>query len=94
MLDLKMYINSEWRDSSNKGKREVINPANGEVFAQAAEGTVEDVREAIQVAKTAFNSGLIWLWLIEHLTYLELRIKLTSMQKSLLDLRRLTMGSR
>ncbi|KKI89827.1 betaine-aldehyde dehydrogenase [Bacillus sp. SA1-12] len=59
MLDLKMYINGEWRESSDKGKRNVINPANGEIFAQAAEGTIEDVKEAIQVSKAAFTSG-IW----------------------------------
>jgi betaine-aldehyde dehydrogenase len=59
MLDLKMYINGEWRDSSNKEKRKIINPANGEVIAEAAEGTVEDVREAIQAAKVAFESG-VW----------------------------------
>lgn len=59
MLDLKMYINGEWRDSQNKEKRNVINPATGEVFAQAAEGTVEDAREAIQIARAAFESG-VW----------------------------------
>ncbi|MBU8879987.1 aldehyde dehydrogenase family protein [Bacillus sp. FJAT-29790] len=59
MFNLKMYINGEWRDSQNKEKRNVINPATGEVFAQAAEGTVEDVREAIQVAKATFESG-VW----------------------------------
>lgn len=59
MLDLKMYINGEWRNSHNKEKRKIINPANGEVFAEAAEGTVEDAREAIQAAKAAFESG-VW----------------------------------
>ena len=59
MIDLKMYINGEWRDSSNREKREVINPATGEVIAKAAEGTVEDAKEAIQVAKETFESG-IW----------------------------------
>jgi betaine-aldehyde dehydrogenase len=59
MLDLKMYINGEWRNSRNKEKRKIVNPANGEVFAEAAEGTVEDAREAIQAAKAAFESG-VW----------------------------------
>lgn len=59
MLDLKMYINGEWRDSHNKEKRNVINPATGEVFAQAAEGTIEDAKEAIQIARAAFESG-VW----------------------------------
>lgn len=59
MLDLKMYINGQWRDSSNQAKREIINPANGEVIGFAAEGTVEDAREAIKAAKTAFEKG-VW----------------------------------
>lgn len=59
MLDLKMYINGEWRDSRSGEKRDIINPANGEVIAQAAEGTVEDAKEAIQVAKDTFESG-VW----------------------------------
>lgn len=58
-FDLKMFINGEWRDSQSKGKRDVYNPATGEVFAQAAEGSIEDAKEAIQVAKEAFESG-VW----------------------------------
>jgi len=71
MLDLKMYINGEWRDSQNKEKRDVINPATGEVFAQAAEGTVEDAKEAIQVARETFESG-VWSDLapVERAAYL------------------------
>ncbi|WP_257351763.1 aldehyde dehydrogenase family protein [Pseudalkalibacillus decolorationis] len=59
MLNLKMYINGEWKDSHNKEKRNVVNPANGEVFAQSVEGTVEDAKEAIEAAKAAFNS-CVW----------------------------------
>ncbi|MGC4379247.1 aldehyde dehydrogenase family protein [Fictibacillus sp. Mic-4] len=71
MLNLKMYINGEWRDSRNNEKRDVINPATGEVFAQAAEGTVEDAKEAIEVAKRTFESGA-WSELppIERASYL------------------------
>lgn len=59
VLDLKMYINGEWKDASNQEKRTIINPANGEVIAYAAEGTVADAREAIEAAKSAFESG-VW----------------------------------
>ena len=71
MLDLKMYINGEWRDSHNKEKRNVINPATGEVFAQAAEGTIEDAKEAIQVARATFESG-VWSEMapVERASYL------------------------
>ncbi|PEY35181.1 aldehyde dehydrogenase [Bacillus cereus] len=59
MLDLKMYLNGEWRDSSNQEKRTIINPANGKVIAYAPEGTIEDAKYAIEVARTTFDSG-IW----------------------------------
>ncbi|RAN84895.1 aldehyde dehydrogenase family protein [Bacillus sp. SRB_331] len=59
MLDLKMYVNGEWRDSSDQEKRTIINPANGKGIAYAPEGTVEDAKYAIEVARTAFDSG-IW----------------------------------
>ncbi len=71
MLDLKMFINGEWRGSQNKAKRNIINPATGEIFAEAAEGSVEDTKEAIQVAKETFESG-IWSDLapVERAAYL------------------------
>lgn len=59
MLDLKMYVNGEWRESSNQEKRTIINPANGKGIAYAPEGTIEDAKYAIEVAKSAFDSG-IW----------------------------------
>lgn len=70
-LDLKMYINGEWTNSSDNKTREVINPATGEVIAQAAEGTVADTRAAIAAAKEAFESG-VWsdLPTVERAAYL------------------------
>ncbi|MGW5952046.1 aldehyde dehydrogenase family protein [Bacillus mycoides] len=59
MLDLKMYVNGEWRGSSDQEKRTIINPANGKGIAYAPEGTIEDAKYAIEVARTAFDSG-IW----------------------------------
>lgn len=57
ILELSMYIDGEWRQGSGNGKREIINPANGEVIAQAAEGNVSDVRAAVQAAREAFDRG-------------------------------------
>jgi betaine-aldehyde dehydrogenase len=54
-----MYVNGEWRESSNQEKRTIINPANGKGIAYAPEGTIEDAKYAIEVAKSAFDSG-IW----------------------------------
>ncbi|HDR7686681.1 aldehyde dehydrogenase family protein [Bacillus toyonensis] len=59
MLDLKMYVNGEWRESSNQEKRTIINPANGKGIAYAPEGTIEDTKYAIEVARATFDSG-IW----------------------------------
>lgn len=54
-----MYLNGEWRDSSNQEKRPIINPANGKVISYAPEGTIEDAKYAIEVARATFDSG-IW----------------------------------
>lgn len=56
-IELKMFINGEWKDSSNNEKRPVINPATGEVIAFAPEGTIEDAKYAIDVARKAFEDG-------------------------------------
>ncbi len=57
MIQLKMYINGEWVNAQSEKTRDIVNPANGQVIAQAAEGDVEDARIAIQVAREAFDSG-------------------------------------
>ena len=59
VLELKMYINGEWRTSSNEDINEVRNPATGELIARAPRATKEETEEAIQIAKAAFESG-IW----------------------------------
>ncbi|MGC5324687.1 aldehyde dehydrogenase family protein [Brevibacillus sp. SYSU BS000544] len=58
-MKLQMYVNGEWIDSRSGKTRDVINPATGEVIAQAAEGDAEDAAYAIQVAREAFDSG-VW----------------------------------
>lgn len=59
VLELKMFINGEWRLSSNPDTNKVINPANGELIAIAPRATVEETQEAIKVAKETFESG-VW----------------------------------
>jgi len=59
MLDLKMFINGKWSDSVNMEKRNIINPANNEVIAEAPRASVEETRNAIEAARNAFDSG-IW----------------------------------
>lgn len=93
-IDLKMFINGEWKDSSNHEKRPVINPANGEVIAYAPEGTVEDAKEAIDVARKAFNDGR-WsdLSAQERATYLfKIADKIEEYQEELTKLETLDNG--
>ncbi|MBT2647175.1 aldehyde dehydrogenase family protein [Bacillus sp. ISL-34] len=59
-LDLKMFINGEWVNSTSGEKRDVLNPATEEVIAKAAEGTQEDVDAAVEAAKYAFYEGGWW----------------------------------
>ncbi|MGD8189894.1 aldehyde dehydrogenase family protein [Brevibacillus ginsengisoli] len=58
-MELKMHVDGEWVNALSKETRPVINPANGEVIAHAAEGGVEDAKKAIQAARVAFDSG-VW----------------------------------
>lgn len=55
-----MFINGQWVNSSSGEKRDVLNPATGEVIATAAEGTKEDVDKAVEAAKYAFYEGGWW----------------------------------
>lgn len=54
-----MYINGEWVTSVSGAKREIINPFNGQVIAEVAEGDREDVQRAIRAARQAFDSN-VW----------------------------------
>jgi lactaldehyde dehydrogenase/glycolaldehyde dehydrogenase len=48
-----MRIGGEWRGTSNGATRPVLNPANGEAFAEVPEGTREDARAALVAARDA-----------------------------------------
>lgn len=50
----KMYINGEWVLSESNQKREIINPANGEVIGTVTEGSTEDAIKAIEAVRKAF----------------------------------------
>lgn len=55
MLQYSSYINSEFRNSQDKQK--IINPSNGEVIAEVAVASKEDVELAISSCRGAFDSG-------------------------------------
>ena len=50
-----LYINGEFKDSSNKQK--ITNPANGEIIAEAALASKGDIEAAVTSARAAFDSG-------------------------------------
>lgn len=55
----KMYINGKWVDSNSGKTFDVLNPATEKVIAKVPEGTKEDARVAIDVARETFDKG-IW----------------------------------
>src|SRR5688572_29566380 len=57
MLEYKLYINGEFRDASDKGTFDSINPYDKSVFAKLAKATLQDTKDAIKAARYAFDSG-------------------------------------
>lgn len=51
-----LLINNEWRPASDNGVYKAYNPSNGEVLAQCAEATKEDVDAAVVAATEAFKT--------------------------------------
>ncbi|MDQ2817592.1 MAG: aldehyde dehydrogenase family protein [Candidatus Eremiobacteraeota bacterium] len=52
-----MYVAGEWVLGGGEEVRTLINPANGRVVAEVAEGTKEDVDRAVRAAHAAFYAG-------------------------------------
>lgn len=59
MLEYKLYINGEFRDASDKSTFPSINPFDKSPLAAIAKATIQDVRDAVVAARTAFDSG-VW----------------------------------
>jgi len=57
MNTLPMFLNGAWTAAVDGGTREILNPANNEVIATAAEGTARDAEAAIAHARRAFDEG-------------------------------------
>jgi succinate-semialdehyde dehydrogenase / glutarate-semialdehyde dehydrogenase len=53
-LPTQLYIGGTWRDASDKGAFDVINPATEEVIAAVASATVDDALAALDAAEAAF----------------------------------------
>ncbi|MEO6694573.1 MAG: aldehyde dehydrogenase family protein, partial [Ignavibacteria bacterium] len=54
-----LYINGEFRESSDGKTFDAVNPATGEVIAQVAQATIDDTKAAIDAARKTFDSG-VW----------------------------------
>lgn len=55
--DQPLFIGGKWQDSASGKTFPTLNPATGEVICQVAEGDKADVDQAVQAARTAFESG-------------------------------------
>jgi aldehyde dehydrogenase (NAD+) len=54
-----LYIDGEWRDSSDGKTFDVINPADESLVGTAADATLDDVSDAVASARAAFD-GTDW----------------------------------
>ncbi len=57
MKKYQMYINGVWCDAQSNQTLESINPSNEEVIAVFPQGSVEDVKKAIDASREAFDNG-------------------------------------
>lgn len=51
------FIDGEWRESCGQERIHVINPATAEVWGSVPAGNAQDVDEAVQAARHAFDGG-------------------------------------
>lgn len=54
-----LYINGEFRESSDKQTFDAVNPATEEVIAKISKATIKDTQDAIEAARNTFDSG-VW----------------------------------
>jgi len=55
VTQVKQFIGGEWVESSSGETMEVLNPATGEVIAEAPRATAKDVDRAVEAAKKAWD---------------------------------------
>ena len=53
----RLFINGRWEDAASGRTFESVNPARGEVWAEAPEGDAADVDRAVMAAREAFDKG-------------------------------------
>ena len=55
MKKIQNYIDGEWRDARSGDQLEVYDPSRGKVYGMAPDSDIEDVQDAIDAAKSAFE---------------------------------------
>ncbi|MCP4202378.1 MAG: aldehyde dehydrogenase family protein, partial [bacterium] len=55
--EVRLFIDGDYVDAALGGRFETVNPATGEVIAEMAEGTAEDVDRAVASSLQAYRSG-------------------------------------
>ncbi|KKK37816.1 aldehyde dehydrogenase [Mesobacillus campisalis] len=56
VLTFPLFINGKWQQAASMGTFDVHNPATGDVVAEVAKGSAEDVDKAVQAAREAFDN--------------------------------------
>lgn len=57
--EYKLFIKGEWVDAASGETFDTTNPSDGTIAGRVARGGVEDMRRAIEAARTSFDSG-VW----------------------------------
>ena len=55
MLERQLFVDGRWAPAKDGARRDVVNPANGEVFARVADGSEDDLNDAVTAAKRAYE---------------------------------------
>ncbi|HEY8479750.1 MAG TPA: aldehyde dehydrogenase family protein, partial [Spirillospora sp.] len=56
MLHYKLFMNGSWQDSASGGTFSTRDPASGEILAEVAEATADDVERSVAASSRAFRS--------------------------------------
>lgn len=69
---MKNLIGYDWKESSNGATIDVTNPATGELIDTVPNVSLEDVDEAVKMAKIEQKNGKKFLFMIEQKNYINL----------------------
>jgi len=56
-MKTELFIDGKWQPAAAGGVFDIVDPATGQIFAQAAAGTAADVDLAVRAARKAFDQG-------------------------------------